>query len=91
MVVYSGDFFMSNEPIISIRLPEAILDLVDATVEAKLYKNRTEVLRELIRTGVNPLMYKECGGLCQDLKKMVDYCRNNQCKYYNGCSLFDQR
>ncbi|MBU4266135.1 MAG: ribbon-helix-helix domain-containing protein [Candidatus Altiarchaeota archaeon] len=82
---------MSDEPIISIRLPEAILELVDATVKARLYKNRTEVLREIIRNGVNQLMYRGRGGFCHDLGKMVDCCHDEQCKYCNGCEVFDQR
>lgn len=81
---------MSDERIITIRLPEAILELVDAAVEARLYRNRTEVLREAIRNGINHLMHAGCGGFCMDLKRIVDCCHDDQCKYCNRCEVFDK-
>ena len=81
---------MSDERVISIRLPEAILELVDATVEARLYKSRTEVLREVIRNGVNHLMYNGCGGFCFNLKQMVDCCHDKQCSHYDKCRIYSK-
>lgn len=81
---------MSDERIISIRLPEAVLTLIDATVEAGLYKNRTEVLREAIRSGMNTLLYRGCGGFCLDLRKIVDCCHDDKCKYNQKCKIYTE-
>lgn len=45
-----------SDQIIYIRLPQQIIEIVDAAVSAKLYKDRAEALRECIRNGVKGLL-----------------------------------
>lgn len=70
------------------RVPQPILDIVDSTVDVGLYSNRAEVLRELLRNGMKSLLYHNHGGFCMDLKKMVDCCNDDDCKYHADCKIY---
>lgn len=78
------------DKIIYMRVPQPILEVVDTTVAVGLYANRAEVLRELLRNGMKSLLYNDRGGFCQDLRKMVDYCHDDQCKYHQNCKIFSE-
>lgn len=80
-----------SDSIVYMRVPQSIIELADATVAAKLYSNRAEVLREMLRNGVKNLIFNGCGGFCMDTKKMVDCCHDDQCKYCNRCEVFGPR
>lgn len=76
-----------TDQIVYIRLPRAIIEITDATVSAGLYKDRTEVLREIIRNGMKSLLYHG-GGYCIDLKKMVDCCHDDMCAHHRECIAY---
>uniref|UniRef100_A0A6M3KBG4 Uncharacterized protein n=1 Tax=viral metagenome TaxID=1070528 RepID=A0A6M3KBG4_9ZZZZ len=79
---------MKTDKIVYMRIPQPILDIVDDTVEVGLYSNRAEVLRELLRNGMKSLLYHDRGGYCIDLKKMVDCCHDDECKYHKDCKIY---
>lgn len=74
--------------IIYMRVPQPIIDVVDGTVAAGLYSNRAEVLRELLRAGMKSILYHDRGGWCHDLKKIVDCCHDDKCKYHGNCKIY---
>lgn len=77
-----------SDQIVYVRLPDAVIEIVDTAVSAGLYKDRTEVLRELVRNGMKNLLYHDNGGFCIDLKKMVDCCRDDKCQYHERCKIY---
>lgn len=79
---------MESDKIVYMRVPRAILEVVDTTVDVGLYANRAEVLRELLRNGMKSLLFHDRGGFCQDLKKVVDCCHDNQCRYHTRCKIY---
>jgi len=79
-----------SDQIVYVRLPGAVIEIVDTAVSAGLYKDRTEVLRELVRNGMKNLLYHDRGGYCMDLKQMVDCCHDDQCKYHETCKIYTQ-
>ncbi len=79
-----------TDQIVYMRVPRPILKVVDATVDVGLYSNRAEVLRELLRNGMKSLLYHDRGGFCQDLKKMVDCCHDDECKYHKNCKIYTE-
>jgi len=79
-----------SDQIVYVRLPDAVIEIVDTAVSAGLYKDRTEVLRELVRNGMKNLLYHDNGGFCIDLKKMVDCCHDAKCQYYVKCRIYTQ-
>ena len=81
---------VDSDKIVYMRVPQPILEIVDTTVDIGLYANRAEVLRELLRNGMKSLLYNDRGGFCQDLKKMVDCCHDDECKYHTVCKTFTQ-
>jgi len=80
-----------SDQIVYVRLPDAVIEIVDTAVSAGLYKDRTEVLRELVRNGMKNLLYHDNGGFCIDLKKIVDCCHNDKCQYYEKCKMYSER
>lgn len=79
-----------SDRIVYMRVPKPILEVVDTTVAIGLYTNRAEVLRELLRNGMKSLLYQDRGGFCQDLKKIVDCCHDDQCKFYRNCKIYSE-
>jgi hypothetical protein len=79
-----------SDRIVYMRVPQPILEVVDTTVAIGLYANRAEVLRELLRNGMKSLLYHDRGGFCQDLKKMVDCCHDDHCKYHKNCKIYSE-
>lgn len=77
-----------SDQIVYVRLPDAVIEIVDTAVSAGLYKDRTEVLRELVRNGMKNLLYHDNGGFCIDLKKMVDCCHDAKCQYHERCKIY---
>lgn len=77
-----------DDKIVYMRVPTPILDVVDQTVSAGLYSNRAEVLRELLRNGMKNLLFHQRGGFCMDLKRIVDSCHDDVCKYHNDCKIY---
>lgn len=77
-----------SDQIVYVRLPGAVIEIVDTAVSAGLYKDRTEVLRELVRNGMKNLLYHDRGGYCIDLKKMVDCCHDDVCKHHEKCKIY---
>jgi len=80
-----------SDQIVYVRLPDAVIEIVDTAVSAGLYKDRTEVLRELVRNGMKNLLYHDNGGFCIDLKKMVDCCHDDKCQYHKKCKMYSER
>lgn len=74
-----------SDSIVYMRVPQPIIELADATVAAKLYSNRAEVLREMLRNGVKNLIFNGCGGFCMDLKKVTGTCHDDACKCREQC------
>jgi len=81
---------MDADKIVYMRVPQPILDVVDSMVSVRLYSNRAEVLRELLRNGMKSLVYHECGGYCQDLRQMVDCCHDDKCKHHKSCKIYTE-
>jgi len=79
-----------SDQIVYVRLPDAVIEIVDAAVSSKLYKDRTEVLRELVRNGMKSLLYHDNSGFCIDLKQIVTCCHDNQCKHHEKCKIYTQ-
>ncbi len=82
-----------TDQIIYVRLPAAVIETADAAVSAGLYKDRTEILRELVRNGMKNLLYHksgENGGFCIDLKKIVNCCHDTRCKYHIRCKTYTE-
>jgi len=79
-----------SDQIVYVRLPGAVIEIVDTAVSAGLYKDRTEVLRELVRNGIKGVLYKNKGGFCIDLKKIVDCCHDDKCKHHDICKIHTQ-
>jgi len=61
-----------KKALISIKVPEGVVDLIDDLVRMKLYRNRSEVVRKAIwdllkkehpKLGANPLVKSEEEGL----------------------------
>jgi hypothetical protein len=82
---------MDADKIVYMRVPQPILEVVDSMVDVRLYSNRAEVLRELLRSGMKSIIYHDRGGYCLDLKKMVDCCHDDECKYHKNCKQFTQQ
>lgn len=72
-----------NDKVVYMRVPQPILDVVDTTVSEGMYSNRAEVLRELLRNGMKMFVT----GYCIDLKKFVDCCNDDECEYFDDCSI----
>ncbi len=76
------------DKIIYMRVPQSMIEIIDTTVEVGLYNNRAEVMRELLRNGMNTLLYRDRGGFCIDLKKIVDCCHDDLCRHHKACKIF---
>ena len=81
---------MAEDKIVYMRVPQAIIEVVDGTVGAGLYSNRAEVLRELLRSGMKNLLYHDRGGYCHDLHRIVDCCHDDECKYHQECKTYTE-
>lgn len=81
---------VDSDKVVSLRVPQSILEIVDTMVDVRLYSNRAEVLREILRAGMKSIVYHGNGGFCQDLRQMVDCCHDDQCKYHKNCKIYTE-
>lgn len=81
---------INSDKVVSLRVPQPILEIVDTMVDVRLYSNRAEVLREILRAGMKSIVYHDRGGFCQDLKSIVDCCHDDQCKYHQNCKIYSE-